>query len=175
MQYRIQHFPFILCAISLHTYNGTIISSRCSFVGVLGCNFPPTVFILPHLFSLVNTVPKFFHSSCVGLQYILDSERKKKKKIDGCGQLLWTVIRPQRPHQQPSNAPLRWALPNKFFLRSLSKLIDKPTRMLYDTALMKNYFGTLRTECLYLCKLASSEQVKAPMDEYVHFLQFRAH
>ena len=42
----------------------------------------------------------------------------------------------------------------------------------YDNALMENFFGTFKTECLYRCKPTSGEQVKALVDEYVYFYNF---
>ena len=36
----------------------------------------------------------------------------------------------------------------------------------YDNALMENFFGTFKTECLYRCKPATGEQVQQLVDEY---------
>lgn len=39
----------------------------------------------------------------------------------------------------------------------------------YDNAIMENFFGAFKTECLYRCKPATGEQVQQLVDEYIHF------
>ena len=42
----------------------------------------------------------------------------------------------------------------------------------YDNALMENFFGTFKTECLYRCKPAAGEQVQQLVDEYIQFYNY---
>ena len=42
----------------------------------------------------------------------------------------------------------------------------------YDNALMENFFGTFKTECLYRYKPTTGEQVRALVDEYIHFYNY---
>ena len=43
----------------------------------------------------------------------------------------------------------------------------------YDNALMENFFGTFKTECLYRCKPTTGEQVQQLVDEYIHFYNYQ--
>ena len=43
----------------------------------------------------------------------------------------------------------------------------------YDNALMENFFGTFKTECLYRCKPAAGEQVQQLVDEYIQFYNYK--
>ena len=43
----------------------------------------------------------------------------------------------------------------------------------YDNAVMENFFGTFKTECLYRCNPTTSEQVKQLVDEYIYFYNFQ--
>ena len=42
----------------------------------------------------------------------------------------------------------------------------------YDNALMENFFGTFKTECLYRCKPVTGEQVRQLVDEYIQFYNY---
>lgn len=42
----------------------------------------------------------------------------------------------------------------------------------YDNAAMENFFGTLKTECLYRTKFSCRAQVEQAVAEYVHFYNF---
>lgn len=42
----------------------------------------------------------------------------------------------------------------------------------YDNSAMENFFGTLKTESLYRCKLTSRQQVESIVTEYIHFYNF---
>lgn len=42
----------------------------------------------------------------------------------------------------------------------------------YDNALMENFFGTFKTECLYRYKPATGEQVQQLVDEYIQFYNY---
>ena len=42
----------------------------------------------------------------------------------------------------------------------------------YDNALMENFFGTFKTECLYRCNPAAGEQVQQLVDEYIQFYNY---
>ena len=42
----------------------------------------------------------------------------------------------------------------------------------YDNAAMENFFGTLKTECLYLAKYSTRAEVELLVAEYVHFYNF---
>lgn len=42
----------------------------------------------------------------------------------------------------------------------------------YDNAAMENFFGTLKTECLYRMKFSCRAEVEQAIDEYVHFYNF---
>ena len=42
----------------------------------------------------------------------------------------------------------------------------------YDNALMENFFGTFKTECLYRYKPATGEQVQPLVDEYIQFYNY---
>lgn len=42
----------------------------------------------------------------------------------------------------------------------------------YDNALMENFFGTFKTECLYRRKPATGEQVQQLVDEYIQFYNY---
>ena len=42
----------------------------------------------------------------------------------------------------------------------------------YDNALMENFFGTFKTECLYRCKPATGKQVQQLVDEYIQFYNY---
>lgn len=42
----------------------------------------------------------------------------------------------------------------------------------YDNAAMENFFGTLKTECLYRTKFSSRAEVERAVDEYVQFYNF---
>ena len=42
----------------------------------------------------------------------------------------------------------------------------------YDNALMENFFGTFKTECLYRCIPATGEQVQQLVDEYIQFYNY---
>ena len=41
-----------------------------------------------------------------------------------------------------------------------------------DNAAMKNFFGTLKTECLYRIKFSCREEVELAVAEYVQFYNF---
>ena len=43
----------------------------------------------------------------------------------------------------------------------------------YDNAVMENFFGTFKTECLYRCNPTTGEQVQLIVDEYIHFYNFQ--
>ena len=43
----------------------------------------------------------------------------------------------------------------------------------YDNAVMENFFGTFKTECLYRCNPTTSEQVQQLVDEYIYFYNFQ--
>ena len=43
----------------------------------------------------------------------------------------------------------------------------------YDNAVMENFFGTFKTECLYRCTLTTGEQVQQLVDEYIQFYNFQ--
>lgn len=43
----------------------------------------------------------------------------------------------------------------------------------YDNAVMENFFGTFKTECLYRCNPSTGEQVQQLVDEYIHFYNFQ--
>jgi len=43
----------------------------------------------------------------------------------------------------------------------------------YDNAVMENFFGTFKTECLYRCNPTTGEQVQRLVDEYMHFYNFQ--
>ncbi len=42
----------------------------------------------------------------------------------------------------------------------------------YDNAIMENFFGTFKTECLYRCKPTTGEQVQQLVDEYIQFYNY---
>ena len=42
----------------------------------------------------------------------------------------------------------------------------------YDNALMENFFGTFKIECLYRCKPATGKQVQQLVDEYIQFYNY---
>ena len=42
----------------------------------------------------------------------------------------------------------------------------------YDNAAMENFFGTLKTECLYRARFSSRAEVEQLVAEYVHFCNF---
>ena len=42
----------------------------------------------------------------------------------------------------------------------------------YDNAAMENFFGTLKTECLYLAKFSSRQELEQLIDEYIYFYNF---
>ena len=42
----------------------------------------------------------------------------------------------------------------------------------YDNAAMENFFGTLKTECLYRMDFADRSQVERAVAEYVQFYNF---
>lgn len=42
----------------------------------------------------------------------------------------------------------------------------------YDNAVMENFFGTFKTECLYRCNPTTREQVQLLVDQYIHFYNF---
>ena len=42
----------------------------------------------------------------------------------------------------------------------------------YDNAAMENFFGTLKTECLYRARFSSRAEVKQLVAEYIHFYNF---
>lgn len=42
----------------------------------------------------------------------------------------------------------------------------------YDNAIMENFFGTLKVECLHRMKFADRDDVQSAVDEYVHFYNF---
>ena len=42
----------------------------------------------------------------------------------------------------------------------------------YDNAIMENFFGTFKTECLYRCRPTTGEQVRQLVDEYIHFYNY---
>ena len=39
----------------------------------------------------------------------------------------------------------------------------------YDNALAENFFSILKTECIYRAKLATFEEARLLIDEYIHF------
>lgn len=43
----------------------------------------------------------------------------------------------------------------------------------YDNAVMENFFGTFKTECLYRCNPTTGEQVQQLVDEYIYFYNFQ--
>lgn len=42
----------------------------------------------------------------------------------------------------------------------------------YDNAAMENFFGTLKTECLYRMRFSCRSEVEHAVDEYVHFYNY---
>ena len=42
----------------------------------------------------------------------------------------------------------------------------------YDNAAMENFFGTLKTECLYRAHFSTRAEVEQLVTEYVHFYNF---
>lgn len=42
----------------------------------------------------------------------------------------------------------------------------------YDNAAMENFFGTLKTECLYRARFSSRAEVEQLVAEYIHFYIF---
>ena len=42
----------------------------------------------------------------------------------------------------------------------------------YDNAAMENFFGTLKTECLYRARFSSRAEVEQLVAEYIHFCNF---
>ena len=42
----------------------------------------------------------------------------------------------------------------------------------YDNAAMENFFGTLKTECLYRMKFSSRADVEQAVAEYIQFYNF---
>ena len=42
----------------------------------------------------------------------------------------------------------------------------------YDNAAMENFFGTLKTECLYRAKFSSRQELERLIDEYIYFYNF---
>ena len=42
----------------------------------------------------------------------------------------------------------------------------------YDNAVMENFFGTLKTECLYRSRFSSRDELLLIISEYVHFYNF---
>ena len=42
----------------------------------------------------------------------------------------------------------------------------------YDNAAMENFFGTLKTECLYRARFSSRAEVEQLVAEYIHFYNF---
>ena len=42
----------------------------------------------------------------------------------------------------------------------------------YDNAAMENFFGTLKTECLYRAKFSSRQELEQLIDEYIYFYNF---
>lgn len=42
----------------------------------------------------------------------------------------------------------------------------------YDNAIMENFFGTFKTECLYRCHPTTDEQVRQLVDEYIQFYNY---
>ena len=42
----------------------------------------------------------------------------------------------------------------------------------YDNAAMENFFGTLKTECLYRVKFSSRQELERLIDEYIYFYNF---
>ena len=42
----------------------------------------------------------------------------------------------------------------------------------YDNAAMENFFGTLKTECLYRTKFSSRQELEQLIDEYIYFYNF---
>ena len=42
----------------------------------------------------------------------------------------------------------------------------------YDNAAMENFFGTLKTECLYRAHFSSRSEVVQLVSEYIHFYNF---
>ena len=42
----------------------------------------------------------------------------------------------------------------------------------YDNAAMENFFGTLKTECLYRAHFSTRAEVENLVTEYVHFYNF---
>lgn len=43
----------------------------------------------------------------------------------------------------------------------------------YDNAVIENFFGTFKTECLYRCNPTASKQVQRLVDAYMHFYNFQ--
>ena len=42
----------------------------------------------------------------------------------------------------------------------------------YDNAAMENFFGTLKTECLYRARFSSRTEVEQLVSEYVYFYNY---
>ena len=42
----------------------------------------------------------------------------------------------------------------------------------YDNAAMENFFGTLKTECLYRANFSSRQELEQLIDEYIYFYNF---
>ena len=42
----------------------------------------------------------------------------------------------------------------------------------YDNAVVENFFGTLKTECLYRPSFSSRAEVEQLVTEYIHFYNF---
>ena len=42
----------------------------------------------------------------------------------------------------------------------------------YDNAAMENFFGKLKTECLYRTKFSSRQELEQLIDEYIYFYNF---
>ena len=42
----------------------------------------------------------------------------------------------------------------------------------YDNAAMENFFGTLKTECLYRARFSSRQELEQLIDEYIYFYNF---
>jgi len=42
----------------------------------------------------------------------------------------------------------------------------------YDNAAMENFFGTLKSECLYRAHYATKQQVEQMIAEYIHFYNY---
>ena len=43
---------------------------------------------------------------------------------------------------------------------------------IYDNAAMENFFGTLKTECLYRARFSSRTEVEQLVSEYVYFYNY---